>query len=604
MPANPEQSICTFEYTGRNGTPFKLEFIPGYASQLSSPDTYSFPTNVILKDKIETEWGYNDDLPFGFPAVGVMTLELDLTDLTGENDGDTDFWDVIRKCIIRGVSETAVAGADISTGLSYVDPPDQFIPNRWTLYSGSGYTHKEFIGLQVFNPEKGIETKSNVTTLKIEVNDILTATIQKIIPTYKGMSYSDLNTLSGNNVIMDLIYKDTTIYKYKYFYAAPITYFFATNADLWDFIRTNINDYLHIFTRDNGFYLNTNITKPYTLSDSNDLSHVTLYKQDPESGGTPGAALTNATELNHNWLTTTGGSSTKTGGFYYSSENGGSGWDEYDSLYDILKFSAEGSLCKVFIDFNPATDEIGMGFHKIYDRTLGTTIITIDNTNIYKDKKIEVCPYIVKAVVNLKDTRNDSTNEFIESIASSMSEESQEIQGIWQNNETLSKDMIPHNPSGRQSIVFKADVIAPCRNLYYIDDSPFDARTFVYRVHENITIDLGDSTTYSETADPDYSIFRDTYNTNNANTTMARIVAKAFLGEFKKEYQLYLSAKVLKDLANIGTLGDVYTIDLNSFNDVDYIQTATTTDTLGILINVKTNYYTELSDAKFWIRSN
>jgi hypothetical protein len=210
----------------------------------------------------------------------------------------------------------------------------------------------------------------------------------------------------------------------------------------------------------------------------------------------------------------------------------------------------------------------------------------------------------VKAVVNLKDTRNDSTNEFIESIASSMSEESQEIQGIWQNNETLSKDMIPSNPLGRMSVVFKQDVIAPCRNLYYIDDSPFDARTFVYRVHENITIDLGDSITYSEIADPQRYLASQAINYNNVHTTMARIVAKAYLGEFKKEYQLYLSAKVSMDLANIGTLGDVYTIDINSFEDVDYIQTATTTDTLGVLVNVKTNYYTELSDAKFWVRSN
>jgi len=260
MPANPEQSICTFEYTGRNGTPFKLEFIPGYPSQLSSPDTYSFPTNLVLKEKIETAWGFNDDLPFGFPAIGVMSLELDLTDLTGANDGDADFWDVIRKCIIRGVSEVAVAGADISTGVSYVDPPDQFIPNKWTLYSGTGYTKKEFIGLQVFNPEKGIQTKSNVTTLKIEVNDILTATIQKIIPRYKGMSYTDLNTLSGNGHIFDIIYKTGSTYYYKYFYSNLITYFICTNADVWDFIRTNINDYLHIFTRDNTFNLNTNIT--------------------------------------------------------------------------------------------------------------------------------------------------------------------------------------------------------------------------------------------------------------------------------------------------------------------------------------------------------
>lgn len=600
MPADPFQSLITYEYTSREGTPYKLELVLGHQSDLSSPNTYSFPVNVLNMETIETEWGFVDDMPIGFMKLGTLKLNLDLTDLTGANDGDADYWDVVRMAIQKGISTTS---RQVDGGLA----PNQYIPNRWTLYSGAGYTQKEFIGFQVFNEEKMPKIENGVITLELEINDALTTILKSIKPTNDGMNSYDLNLVAGSEYVLDVMFFDGVSYH------SIINYYFHTNhnivtyGDFWDWVLVKLNKYAVVFFRDPAILINTDITKPYTLLSSNPLSHCTFYKHNfSTSDGVPSIAIDNNTQLV--LIHSIGGSDYN--GLLFPHNDGGEGWDEYESLYDIIKFTVEYLHGKCIVDFNPASGTISMGFHKLYDRTLSTAEKSLNVDNIYDKYDFEIIPKIVKSVVNCKDTRNDSINEFTESIPASMSEESYELQALFQNSQTMIKDYLLHfwsNGDGTYSrAIWMQHVLAPCRNLYYINDIPYITVNGIIRIHDNCTIDLGDSITYSQTANPSYNWvdWGSSINTNAMNTGLPRVIAKMNLDLFSREHQYYFNAMVNKSLADLSMMGDTYSIDLNGFADHDFLQSGTTTDTMGLLVSIKTNHYTEISEGKWYIRSN
>lgn len=622
MPTDYTDSRFKFDFEGKDGTAYRLIMVTGQITDLSDPAVtpIDFPTSILVNSNFQSDWGYTDKYSIGMLNEGVIKLTLDLTDLTGAYDSDADFWDCVRDCIMEGQSTAEHATIN------------NYIPNRWTLLSGATYATVEFDGFQVYNPEGKLSISNQSIEFEVTIVDSLSSVLKTIKPYFAsdglivgtGGSTLTYATATAGQYVFDLVYtyNSNEIRAYKKNPSDRIPYY-TTHANLWSFLRAEIQRYLQAFCRDSTVTFNTNITKPKTLNDSNELSYITLYKQDITSIDIAGGSLNNDTEVLVYVKRTNLSGNTDYG--LLVSRSDPEGWGEYESLLDVFRYLTEGMLCKMVTDLNPATGVVSLGFFKIFERTLGTTQKVIENTG-YDDGDscsvatnevvdLEFASRIVEGTTHYGSAVNNSINQYSYSIPKTHSEDSYEVQCLWQNNySAIDAGKVSFTPyESNDSMAINHYNHLSCRNLYYTESTYSNNRL---KIHENLTIDLGDSTTVSQSADPSF-LPRNTTSSwsveaktpeqwNKAQMTSCSasgflvVCAKAIIEVCGNRDQLMFKCTVDKATADHSMLGDIYNIDLDSFvANGSYLSSKY--GNMAILVNTTVDYMSGTTEAVFWI---
>lgn len=617
----PTNSRIKYDFTGNDATPYRLMFIIGDVNDIADPAVtpIDFPDNFLLSKDIKTDWGFSDKYPIGMFNVGIMNLNIDLSTLTGAYGADADFWDVVRQAIIDG--ESATDHATIY----------RKIPNRWTLYSGATYTNVEFDGFQIYNPDGKFTIKNKSVEYEITINDALSSILKNINPYLSATSgldetlltYQTADATAGRH-IYDLIYT----YNSKYIVEKKVNPsdtvpYFATHGNFWTWLRSEIQRYLRAFYRVSTLTFNTNITKPRTLNNSNELSHMAFYQQDPTlTTGESGSVLTNANLMVYVKRYNTSKSRNDYGLLYSRNKQG---WAEYDSLLDVFQYLTEGLFCKAITDFNPATGTLSLGFHKMFERTLGTTQKVIENTGyddgdtctVTTEDSIELsnASWIVACTSNYADTINDGVNSITESVAKTYSEDSLELQVLWQNNySAIDGENVKAHYNNVNKMLIENYTSPPTRNLYYKQSGGVYDGEYL-KVHETCTLDTGDgvipssptsTTLLPRSATANWDVERETWTQwNNAQSTtigstgLLYTTAQTGISVMGRR-QLIMTCTVNKATADNSMLGDIYQIDLDSFVPNGAYLSSKYYD-MAILVNVSVDYISGKTEATFWI---
>jgi hypothetical protein len=176
-----------------------IEFIPGLDTNLSSPTVINFPDKLFhIKDKIEIDEEFDNNVLLGFPKTPVCKLKVNLSTMVGEFATGENWYNIVR-AIMQGFCLTPKTV--LGTGM--------YIPNLWRITRDSEVI---FEGVQNMTPSQELEVNQTDEGIFYEINlsDSLLTCLKLLKPLHFDISeiWNEYTVPNGNGMLISELYSE------------------------------------------------------------------------------------------------------------------------------------------------------------------------------------------------------------------------------------------------------------------------------------------------------------------------------------------------------------------------------------------------------------
>jgi hypothetical protein len=453
----------TWTSTADSNWKYKLLFVPGSHTDLSSPTYYELPDDFLIGGKINDN--YEDDIPLGLPLAAVMNIDINISSLNNVTWADIWAW------IKAGKGTTQRSGYDI--------------PNRWTLLSNNGdgttnYNTIMFEGCQMGKPEREYKVQENKVVYNINIVHIIRTVLENVTFTQIATNSGALKTKKAWDIKYDRI---DGVYTYLYHEYSGADLEWYTISNFYSLVQNYSDILLAYYRRDSSItFLIDFLFKNWTF-----------YKTNFDIYQTKGAELTNSSEVYLLGKEKTG--DTVVAGLF-STNTKNETLFEFDNLWDFYKVQYENEFSKIFIDLNHVDTYpyYYVRTYPIYDGT-GKAQSSIDNADITAvNSLLSGWEVSKKSMSHMKESNDSDINELTYWLGSQTNNESKlEFEHLFDNvvKKFAEKDSIEEWNTGYTNNISVNRVYPTYRNLYY------NSSVGMFKVNDYCELNLGDSQTIS-----------------------------------------------------------------------------------------------------------